>query len=90
MFPANVPLPKPQTSAWIVGGTLHFIHFCVRVDQIRKIPDSDLGWEDMFHEGEGLSWFDWVRRALRNRRATEIERVLDNPADGNAICRFRP
>ncbi|KAJ7219283.1 hypothetical protein GGX14DRAFT_591218 [Mycena pura] len=60
MFPANVPLPKPQTSAWIVGGTLHFIHFCVRVDQIRKIPDSDLGWEDMFHEGEGLSWFDWT------------------------------
>ncbi|KAJ7685194.1 hypothetical protein DFH06DRAFT_1157786 [Mycena polygramma] len=60
MFPANVPLPKPRTSAWIIGGTLHFIHFCVRVTQIRSIPDSDLGWEDMYHEGEGHSWFDWT------------------------------
>ncbi|KAJ6502541.1 hypothetical protein C8R45DRAFT_622757 [Mycena sanguinolenta] len=60
MFPSNVPLPKPQTSAWIIGGTLHFIHFCVRVTQIRQVPDSDLGWEDLYHEGEGHSWFDWT------------------------------
>ncbi|KAJ6547572.1 hypothetical protein B0H19DRAFT_1266485 [Mycena capillaripes] len=60
MFPANIPLPKHQTSAWIIGGTLHLLHFSVRVTQIRKIPDSDLGWEDMYHEGEGHSWFDWT------------------------------
>ncbi|KAK7014857.1 hypothetical protein R3P38DRAFT_2997999 [Favolaschia claudopus] len=60
MFPANVPLPKPQTSAWIIGGSLHFLHFCVRVSQIRQVPDSDLGWEDLYHEGEGHSWFDWT------------------------------
>ncbi|KAJ7273722.1 hypothetical protein B0H12DRAFT_997297, partial [Mycena haematopus] len=60
MFPSNVPLPKPQTSACIIGGTLHFIHFCVRVTQIRQVPDSDLGWEDLYHEGEGHSWFDWT------------------------------
>ncbi|KAJ6630811.1 hypothetical protein B0H10DRAFT_1773890 [Mycena sp. CBHHK59/15] len=60
IFPANVPVPKPQTSAWIIGGTLHFLHLCVRVSQVRKIPDSDLGWEDMYREGEGHSWFDWT------------------------------
>ncbi|KAF7363455.1 hypothetical protein MSAN_01001300 [Mycena sanguinolenta] len=60
MFPSNVPLPKPQTSAWIIGGTLHFIQFCVRITQIRQVPDSDLGWEDLYHEGEGHSWFDWT------------------------------
>ncbi|KAJ7063319.1 hypothetical protein C8F01DRAFT_1132527 [Mycena amicta] len=60
MFPANVPLPKPQTSAWIVGGTLHFLHICVRFSQANKVPDSDLGWEDMYREGEGHSWFDWT------------------------------
>ncbi|KAJ7155957.1 hypothetical protein C8R43DRAFT_416605 [Mycena crocata] len=60
IFPANVPLPQPKTSAWILGGTLHFIHLCVRVSQIRRIPDSELGWEDMFNEGEGHSWFDWT------------------------------
>ncbi|KAJ7774835.1 hypothetical protein B0H16DRAFT_1508632 [Mycena metata] len=60
IFPANVPLPRHQTSAWIIGGSLHFLHLCVRVSQIRKIPDSDLGWEDMYREGEGHSWFDWT------------------------------
>lgn len=40
---------------------MHFLHLCVRVSQIRKVPDSDLGWEDMYREGEGESWFDWVR-----------------------------
>ncbi|KAF7304893.1 hypothetical protein MKEN_01203600 [Mycena kentingensis (nom. inval.)] len=60
MFPANVPLPKPQTSAFIVGGVLHFIHLCVRLNVASKVPDSDLGWEDMYREGEGHSWFDWT------------------------------
>ncbi|KAI0724021.1 hypothetical protein C8T65DRAFT_628229 [Cerioporus squamosus] len=59
-FPHNVPLPSPQNSARVIGGTLHFLHLCVRVSQIRRVPDSDLGWEDMYREGEGESWFDWT------------------------------
>ncbi|OSD08643.1 hypothetical protein PYCCODRAFT_1401245 [Trametes coccinea BRFM310] len=59
-FPNNVPLPSPQNSAWLLGGTMHFLHLCVRVSQIRRVPDSDLGWEDMYREGEGESWFDWT------------------------------
>ncbi|KAF8077938.1 hypothetical protein FPV67DRAFT_1685237 [Lyophyllum atratum] len=60
LFPHNVPLPSPQTSGRLLGGALHFLHLCVRVNQIRKVPDSDLGWEDMYREGEGTSWFDWT------------------------------
>ncbi|KAI0372873.1 hypothetical protein BV20DRAFT_990222 [Pilatotrama ljubarskyi] len=59
-FPNNVPLPSPQNSAWIIGGTMHFLHLCVRISRIRRVPDSDLGWEDMYREGEGESWFDWT------------------------------
>ncbi|KAI0780717.1 hypothetical protein BD413DRAFT_499532 [Trametes elegans] len=59
-FPNNIPLPSPQNSAWILGGTMHFFHLCVRVSQIRRVPDSDLGWEDMYREGEGEAWFDWT------------------------------
>jgi len=40
---------------------MHFLHLCIRVSQVSKVPDSDLGWEDMYREGEGDSWFDWVR-----------------------------
>ncbi|KAF8894624.1 hypothetical protein BD779DRAFT_1669104 [Infundibulicybe gibba] len=60
LFPHNVPLPSSKTSAWILGGLAHFINLCVRISQIRKVPDSDLGWEDMYREGEGESWFDWT------------------------------
>ncbi|KZT70117.1 hypothetical protein DAEQUDRAFT_689622 [Daedalea quercina L-15889] len=60
LFPDNVPRPQPKTSARLLGGMLHFIHFCVRVSRIRKVPDSDLGWEDMYSEGEGEAWFDWT------------------------------
>lgn len=60
LFPNNVPLPTARKAAWILGGMLHVIHFVVRVCQIRKVPDSDLGWEDLYHEGEGEAWFDWT------------------------------
>ncbi|KZT26438.1 hypothetical protein NEOLEDRAFT_1062598 [Neolentinus lepideus HHB14362 ss-1] len=60
LFPHNVPLPEPKTSAVLVGGLLHFIHLCVRISCIRKVPDSDLGWEDMYREGEDEPWFDWT------------------------------
>lgn len=39
---------------------MHFLHLCLRVSQARKVPDSDLGWEDFYREGEGHAWFDWV------------------------------
>lgn len=61
LFPHNVPLPPPKVSARILGGTMHLFHLCVRVSRIRKVPDSDLGWEDMYREGEGDFWFDWVK-----------------------------
>ncbi|KAI0281402.1 hypothetical protein BGY98DRAFT_913434 [Russula aff. rugulosa BPL654] len=60
IFPNNVPLPAPKTSACLIGGTLHFIHFCVRVSQIRSIPESDVGWEDMYREDNNVAWFDWT------------------------------
>lgn len=60
LFPHNVPLPAPQTSARLSAGVLHLFHLLVRISQIRRIPDSDLGWEDMYREGEGYSWFDWT------------------------------
>jgi len=66
IFPNNVPLPTPRTSAYLIGGTLHFIHFCVRISQIRSIPDSDVGWEDMYREDNNVAWFDWVRRRPPN------------------------
>jgi hypothetical protein len=64
LFPHNVPLPPHKTSAWLIAGTMHFLHLCVRVSQIRKVPDSDLGWEDMYRENEDESWLDWVRVVL--------------------------
>ncbi|KAI0256704.1 hypothetical protein BJV78DRAFT_1116940 [Lactifluus subvellereus] len=60
IFPNNVPLPAPKTSACLIGGTLHFIHFCIRVSQIRSVPDSDIGWEDMYREDNNVAWFDWT------------------------------
>ncbi|KAI0062258.1 hypothetical protein BV25DRAFT_1885488 [Artomyces pyxidatus] len=60
IFPHNVPLPAPKTSAWLIGGIMHLIHFYVRISQLREVPDSDLGWEDMYREDNNLSWFDWT------------------------------
>ncbi|KAG6866923.1 hypothetical protein C0991_003838 [Blastosporella zonata] len=60
LFPRNVPLPTPTTSGRLVGGVLNFLHLCVRISQTHKVPDSDLGWEDMYREGDDGSWFDWT------------------------------
>ncbi|KAF9053678.1 hypothetical protein BDZ89DRAFT_1056254 [Hymenopellis radicata] len=60
IFPNNVPLPEPKTTAAIIGGFLHFMHLCVRVSQVRAVPDSDIGWENMHREANGLSLFDWT------------------------------
>jgi hypothetical protein len=64
IFPNNVPLPAPKTLACLIGATLHFIHFCIRVYQIRSIPDSNIGWEDMYREDNLVTWFDWVATSL--------------------------
>lgn len=60
LFPHNVPLPAPRTSAWLIGTLMHILHFCVRVSQVRATLDSDLGWEDLYWERNQQSWFDWV------------------------------
>ncbi|KAH9997268.1 hypothetical protein BJV77DRAFT_1065334 [Russula vinacea] len=80
IFPNNVPLPAPKTSACLIGGTLHFIHFCIRVSQIRSIPDSDVGWEDMYREDNNVAWFDWVHGAH--------DMSLDVAASLNALFLF--
>lgn len=61
LFPQNVPLPTPTKSAILLGGFMHFVHLCIRFTQVSKVPDSELGWEDLYGETEGTSWFDWVR-----------------------------
>ncbi|KAF9246513.1 hypothetical protein BU15DRAFT_70594 [Melanogaster broomeanus] len=60
LFPHNVPLPAPKTSAWLIGALMHFLHFCVRVSQVRSTSDSDLGWEDLYWERNHHAWFDWT------------------------------
>ncbi|EKM55495.1 uncharacterized protein PHACADRAFT_195529 [Phanerochaete carnosa HHB-10118-sp] len=60
LLPNNVPLPTARKAAWILGGILHAVHFIIRVCQIRQVPDSDMGWEDLYREDEGESWFDWT------------------------------
>lgn len=60
LFPHNVPLPAPKTSAWLIGTLMHTLHFFVRVSQVRATSDSDLGWEDLYWERNQQSWFDWV------------------------------
>ncbi|KAL9715157.1 hypothetical protein Ac2012v2_001817 [Leucoagaricus gongylophorus] len=60
LFPNNLPLPTPKSLARLLGGIMHLLHLCARISQVRKVPASDIGWEDMYHEGEGNSWFDWT------------------------------
>ncbi|KAF8559584.1 hypothetical protein OG21DRAFT_464528 [Imleria badia] len=60
LFPHNVPLPAPKTSAWLIGTLMHTLHFFVRVSQVRATSDSDLGWEDLYWERNQQSWFDWT------------------------------
>ncbi|KAF7789505.1 hypothetical protein EIP86_000451 [Pleurotus ostreatoroseus] len=57
---SHIEFFAPEKLAWGVGGLMHFVHFCTRIAQIRRIPDSDLGWEDMYREDEGEDWFNWT------------------------------
>ncbi len=66
LFPHNVPLPAPKTSARLLGGLMHSAHFIIRVSRLRNIPDDELNWEDLYNESRGTNWFDWVS-LLRER-----------------------
>uniref|UniRef100_A0A0W0F965 Uncharacterized protein n=1 Tax=Moniliophthora roreri TaxID=221103 RepID=A0A0W0F965_MONRR len=60
LFPHNVPLPSSKTSAFVLGGLLHFIHLCVRISQSRSMRGPDSEWNNMIRDSEGSSWFDWT------------------------------
>ncbi|KAF9264673.1 hypothetical protein L218DRAFT_196610 [Marasmius fiardii PR-910] len=60
LFPHNLPLPSAKTSAYFLGGSLHFIHLCTRISQSRSARTSDMEWNEMMRESEGRSWFDWT------------------------------
>jgi len=60
LFPHNLPLPAPRTSALLIGTVMHTLHFFVRISQVRATSDSDLGWEDLYWERNHQSWFDWT------------------------------
>ena len=50
LFPDNVPLPTPKTTARIIGGAIHVVHLFI------SAHDTDGIWEDK----RSSSWFDWV------------------------------
>ncbi|CAA7271692.1 unnamed protein product [Cyclocybe aegerita] len=54
LFPQNVPLPTPKTSARIIGGAIHFVHFCIMAGH-----DTDDSW-DVISGVQSSSWFDWT------------------------------
>ena len=54
LFPKNVPLPSPKTSARILGGTIHFLHLCINASH-----ESDHSW-DSLSRNQNDAWFDWV------------------------------
>ncbi|KAG1753486.1 hypothetical protein EDB19DRAFT_1892804 [Suillus lakei] len=60
LFPHNLPMPAPRTTGWLIGSSMHLLHLCLRVSQIRATADSDIGWEDLYWERSQQSWFDWT------------------------------
>ncbi|KDR81620.1 hypothetical protein GALMADRAFT_239679 [Galerina marginata CBS 339.88] len=54
LFPHNVPLPTPKTSARILGGAIHVIHFF-----ILAFRDNEDGWDSISGSKQN-SWFDWT------------------------------
>jgi hypothetical protein len=49
-----VPLPNPKTTARIIGGSIHIIHFFLMASR-----DSEEGWDALAGTNRS-SWFDWV------------------------------
>ncbi|PPQ93315.1 hypothetical protein CVT25_014444 [Psilocybe cyanescens] len=54
LFPQNVPLPTPKTSARIIGGAIHVFHFLILARN-----DNEEGW-DIVSGTNKSSWFDWT------------------------------
>ncbi|KAF9482766.1 hypothetical protein BDN70DRAFT_800922 [Pholiota conissans] len=54
LFPHNVPLPTPKTSARILGGIIHLLHFLILANR-----DSEEGW-DRISGVRRTAWFDWT------------------------------
>lgn len=52
LFPSNVPLPEPETLAWLAGGSMHATQMALKVMQYRSV-DYDEPWRDE-------PWFSWV------------------------------
>ena len=52
------------------------MHLCVRVSQIRSVPEADLGWEDMYRERESEPWFDWVCEDIHILRVIPLIEVF--------------
>jgi hypothetical protein len=55
MFPNNIPLPPPETAAWMIGGSMHFLHFIARIMREPSVPEEE---EEMYRESR--PWFSWV------------------------------
>ncbi|KAF8902131.1 hypothetical protein CPB84DRAFT_1776689 [Gymnopilus junonius] len=53
LFPQNIPLPTPKTSARILGGAVHVVHFFILATH-----DNEDGW-DSISGTKRSSWFDW-------------------------------
>jgi len=88
LFPHNVPLPAPKTSAWLVGTSMHLLHFCVRVARVRATSESDLGWEDLYWERTQQSWFDWVGCHLYAKSYRDLIHILDRADNVPAVDRI--
>lgn len=61
LFPHNVPLPTPKSSARIIGGVIHAIHALILATR-----DSEEAW-DKLSDNRQTSWFDWVRSPFFQR-----------------------
>lgn len=61
LFPHNVPLPTPKSSARIIGGVIHAIHALILATR-----DSEEAWERL-SDNRRSSWFDWVRTCSFHR-----------------------
>lgn len=81
IFPDNLPLPSPKTSARLIAGFVHFIHMCIRITHWQRLTDEEMPWVDYLDEHRGTPWFDWVRLFLSPQfefKATKVF-VIDIP-----------
>ncbi|EJD44054.1 hypothetical protein AURDEDRAFT_185112 [Auricularia subglabra TFB-10046 SS5] len=60
LFPHNLPLPAPRTSARLGAGAAHALHFAARYAQTSALRDDQLGWEDMLRESGGGPAVPWL------------------------------